>query len=52
MDISRVLPGKPGAYGATVAPNGINFALFSRNAERVILNLFDAPNAKQPCDVI
>ncbi|MBQ9495231.1 MAG: glycogen debranching protein GlgX [Treponema sp.] len=52
MDISRVLPGKPGAYGATILPDGINFALFSKNAERVILNLFDAPNAKQPCDII
>jgi isoamylase len=34
--------GKPYPLGATVVPGGVNFALFSRHAERVELALFDA----------
>lgn len=35
-------------YGAVITPDGVNFSLFSRNATRVVLNLFDAPYDAQP----
>jgi len=41
----RVWPGKPSPLGATVTGGGVNFALFSENAERVELCLFDSPDA-------
>ena len=41
FDIS---PGLPTPLGATVSAEGINFAVYSQNAESVILELFDAPD--------
>ncbi|MBX6364113.1 MAG: glycogen debranching protein GlgX [Gemmatimonadetes bacterium] len=38
----KVLPGKPSPLGATWDGLGVNFALFSENAERVELCLFDS----------
>jgi isoamylase len=38
--------------GATLTPDGVNFALFSRNAGEVFLLLFDAPEAAEPTDII
>ena len=38
---SSIRPGRPDPLGATVAPDGVNFAVFSRNATRVMLCLFD-----------
>jgi len=40
-----VLPGKPYRLGATCDGMGTNFALFSENAEKVELCLFDSPAA-------
>lgn len=37
----RLLPGRPWPLGATVTARGVNFALFSANATRVELCLFD-----------
>ena len=37
----RVWPGRPGPMGATWDGSGTNFTLFSANAERVELCLFD-----------
>ena len=37
----KVLPGLPYPLGTTVDKNGVNFALFSKNATRVELCLFD-----------
>jgi len=34
-------PGRPQPLGATINPNGVNFSLFSQNATRVELLLFD-----------
>jgi isoamylase len=48
MDVSQVLQGKPMDPGAVIAAGGVNFTLFSRNATRVVLNLFDSPKAKAP----
>ncbi|MBV8283094.1 MAG: hypothetical protein JO175_00510, partial [Candidatus Eremiobacteraeota bacterium] len=38
---AAVLPGRPYPLGATWNGAGVNFALFSENAERVELSLFD-----------
>jgi glycogen operon protein len=42
----KVLPGKPYPLGATPGARGTNFALFSWNAEKVELCLFDDPQAQ------
>jgi isoamylase len=41
----RVWPGRPYPLGATWDGAGVNFALFSENATRVELCLFDSPDA-------
>jgi len=48
----RTLPGLPYPLGATVQPNGVNFALFSKNATTVELLLFDAYDDPAPAVVI
>ena len=47
----RLSPGTIVPLGATLTPEGVNFALFSRAAKEVRLLLFDDP-AGQPTDVI
>ena len=47
----RLLPGSMVPLGATLNREGVNFALFSRNAKEVWLELFDDP-AGEPTDVI
>ncbi len=42
----RVWPGTPYPLGATWDGGGVNFALFSENATKVELCLFDSPTAK------
>ena len=49
MNVGQISEGRPEVLGATPSGNGVNFALYSKNAERVVLDLFDAPDAKQPC---
>jgi glycogen operon protein len=44
----RVWPGRPYPLGATWDGAGVNFALFSENATKVELCLFDNPGATQP----
>ena len=41
----RVWPGEPQPFGATWNGRGVNIALFSENADRVELCLFDTPDA-------
>jgi glycogen operon protein len=43
----RVWPGQPYPQGATWDGAGVNFALFSENASRVQLCLFDGPDGNQ-----
>ncbi|MDD5198915.1 MAG: glycogen debranching protein GlgX [Terrimicrobiaceae bacterium] len=43
-----VRPGKPYPLGATLTPEGVNFALFSENATAVELCLFDNPGDGRP----
>ena len=38
--------------GATVYPQGVNFAVFSQNCDTVELLLFDDPDAVQPTHII
>src|SRR5262245_3350570 len=37
--------------GATICPDGVNFAIYSMNASEVFLLLFDTPNG-DPTDII
>ena len=48
----KVFHGESFPLGATVHPDGVNFCLFSRNAEAIELLLFDTPNAAQPAQTI
>ena len=48
----RVLPGESFPLGATVKSDGVNFCVFSQNAEAIELLLFDTPNAAQPTQII
>ncbi len=43
----RVWPGRPSPLGATWDDSGVNFALFSENAERVELCLFDKSGERE-----
>lgn len=44
--LEAVLPGRPYPLGATWEGEGVNFALFTEQAQRVELCLFDSPDAK------
>jgi glycogen operon protein len=45
-------PGRPHPLGASVDPEGVNFAVFSRNATAVELLLFDRADDVQPRQVV
>ncbi|EPY01280.1 glycogen debranching protein GlgX [Magnetospirillum fulvum] len=47
MNARRLLPGSPNPLGATWDGNGVNFALFSANAQRVELCLFDSRGQRE-----
>lgn len=48
----RVWPGRPYPLGATWNGSGVNFALYSENADKVELCLFDSPDAeKESCRI-
>ena len=44
----QFLDGKPNAFGALLTADGVNFAVFSRGAVRVFLDLFEAAEDAQP----
>jgi len=48
----RVLPGEPYPAGASLAPGGVNFSVFSRNATAVSLVLYAAAGDATPLQVI
>ncbi|MBQ9630349.1 MAG: glycogen debranching protein GlgX, partial [Treponema sp.] len=52
MDIGRISEGVPNELGASVFENGVNFALYSKSATKVILNLFESVSSTEPSDVI
>jgi isoamylase len=41
--------GRSSPLGATVEPGGVNFAIFSENATKVELCLFDSPDLLVQC---
>ena len=45
-------PGKCHPLGATVTPEGVNFAVFSRNCTSLELLLFEHADASAPCRII
>ncbi|HMF95754.1 MAG TPA: glycogen debranching protein GlgX [Vicinamibacterales bacterium] len=45
-------PGVSAPLGATIVPGGVNFSVFSKNATRLELLLFDAAGATRPARVI
>jgi len=49
---SAVKIGSSAPLGATVYPGGVNFSVFSKNAEQVELLLFDDEKSAQPAKVI
>ena len=48
----EVWPGRPSPLGATWDGEGVNFALYSENAEGVDLCLFNAPDAARTTRVV
>ena len=48
MNTLEVLEGSPKKLGAYPTDEGVNFAVYSKTAERVVLDLFDSPDSKQP----
>ena len=40
--------GKPLPHGTTIANNGVNFSVFSRNATEIILDIFEEENSSTP----
>jgi isoamylase len=48
----KIYPGKPYPLGATWDGSGVNFALFSENAQKVELCLFERPEGKKLIDTI
>src|SRR5579885_1507399 len=45
-------PGTAHPVGISVAPDGVNFSLFSQSATEVVLLLFDSPTAIEPSQVV
>ncbi|MEM6425943.1 MAG: glycogen debranching protein GlgX, partial [Cyanobacteria bacterium P01_D01_bin.128] len=52
MGARSIQPGKSYPLGATVYPNGVNFSIFSKQAEALELLLFESPEASTPFQVI
>ena len=51
-EVGEVRSGRPEPLGAWATPDGVNFALFSRNATRVRLELFDSAMDNTPSRII
>ncbi len=52
MKLENTFPGRPFPLGAQVRDGGVNFAVFSRNGTRVILELYSKEEDNDPCDSI
>ncbi len=48
MNSLQILKGKALNLGAVPDADGVNFAVYSKNAERVVLDLFDSPSDRSP----
>ena len=52
MNGPLVTSGRTSPLGATIANGGVNFSVFSRNAESIELLLFDREDESRPSEVI
>jgi glycogen operon protein len=52
MGARSVQPGATAPLGASLCPGGVNFSVFSRDATRIELLLFDESNSKSPATAI
>jgi len=52
MDLLKVTIGKPLAEGTSVTSKGVNFSVFSRNATKVFLELFEKEDSSEPYQTI
>ena len=48
----RIHDGVPLGFGAVITPKGVNFSIYSKNAKKVWLNLFNSENDEKPSSVI
>ena len=48
MNEIRVFPGKPLPHGASIVKDGVNFSVFSRNAEKIWLDIFENSRDAKP----
>ena len=48
----EIRAGSPLPFGAHQYAGGVNFALFSRHATRVVLELYESPHASSPSRVV
>lgn len=52
MEISKVFRGTSYPIGPTVTDDGVNFSIYSRNAERVFLEFYDFNDSAEPRETI
>ena len=52
MDQIRILPGKPYPRGANWDGMGVNFSVFSENATKIEILLYDSVEAKDPAQIV
>jgi glycogen operon protein len=52
LNAQLIAPGGSAPLGATVSAAGVNFSVFSSDAERIELLLFDGPQATEPAETI
>ena len=48
MKSVQIFEGRPDMLGAAPLKDGVNFAVYSKNASRVVLELFEKACDKQP----
>ena len=49
METLKALPGRPAPFGATLKEGGVNFAVFSRGATKVVLEFYKEVDDICPC---
>ena len=52
MDELNVSRGSPYPLGANFTGTGVNFAVFSRNGTRVLLDIYAHEDDSEPCSII
>lgn len=52
MNFIKALSGKPRPFGATVLPGGVNFCVFSKNATKITLELYEGEKDTEPASCV